>query len=79
MAAYRDSEDLIRIGAYTSGSDADTDLAITLRDDIRDYLIQDVSEIGSESDFSALTQRVESVRRTAQLEKNTSARLANTN
>ncbi len=78
LAAYREAEDLIRIGAYVRGSDVDTDLAISLREDIRNYLIQDVSEVGDDEDFSKLSGRVESVRRSTQLDKNTTSRLAKT-
>lgn len=40
MAAYRDAEDLIQIGAYTKGRNADVDRAIELGPHIREYLCQ---------------------------------------
>lgn len=44
LAAYRDAEDLIQIGAYVSGKNPDVDRAIELMPKIRRYLCQDVSE-----------------------------------
>ncbi len=44
MAAYRQSEDLISIGAYQAGSNPEVDLAIRLQEPIRDFLRQSVSE-----------------------------------
>jgi len=44
LAAYRRSEDLINLGAYTSGSDAKLDNAIRLRSEILDFLKQDLGE-----------------------------------
>ena len=44
MAAYRDAEDLIQIGAYVSGKNPDVDRAIQLMPLIRRYLCQSVSE-----------------------------------
>jgi flagellum-specific ATP synthase len=44
MAAYRDKEDLISIGAYQPGSDPTVDAAIGRRDDIERFLCQPVSE-----------------------------------
>ncbi|MEM1093903.1 MAG: FliI/YscN family ATPase [Bacteroidota bacterium] len=40
MAAYRDAEDLIRIGAYKQGSNAEVDRAIKLHDPINAFLRQ---------------------------------------
>jgi len=40
MAAYRDAEDLIQIGAYVQGRNRDVDRAIALMPRIRDYLCQ---------------------------------------
>jgi len=40
MAAYRDAEDLIRIGAYKQGSNAEVDRAIKLHDPINTFLRQ---------------------------------------
>jgi flagellum-specific ATP synthase len=41
LAAYRDAEDLIQIGAYVKGRNRDVDRAIELMPRIRDYLCQD--------------------------------------
>lgn len=44
LASYRKNEDLINIGAYARGSDPSTDKAITLKDKIDEFLIQDVDD-----------------------------------
>ncbi len=44
LAAYRDSEDLINIGAYVQGSNPLIDEAIALLPDIRSFLQQEVDE-----------------------------------
>ena len=44
MAAYRDADDLIQIGAYTKGRNADVDRALELMPRIRNYLCQDRAE-----------------------------------
>lgn len=44
IATYRDSEDLINIGAYASGSNPKIDLAIEKQADINDFLRQGVNE-----------------------------------
>lgn len=44
MAAYRDAEDLIQIGAYVTGKNPEVDRAIQLKPHIRRYLCQEVSE-----------------------------------
>jgi flagellum-specific ATP synthase len=44
LAAYQQAEDMISIGAYQSGSNPAVDLAIQLREPIRKYLQQGVSE-----------------------------------
>ena len=41
MAAYRDAEDLIQIGAYSKGNNADVDRAIALLPRLRHFLRQD--------------------------------------
>ncbi len=43
MAAYRHSEDLISLGAYTAGSNPVVDSAIKSQDELRDFLRQDLS------------------------------------
>lgn len=44
MATYKDSEDLINIGAYVKGSNEKVDLSIKYIDIINEYLCQDVNE-----------------------------------
>ena len=49
LAAYRDAEDLIQLGAYVAGSNAALDASICLRPELIDFLRQDahsVSPIG---------------------------------
>jgi len=57
LAAYREHEDLISIGAYRTGSNPTVDLAITMRDTIDQYLRQAVGESSTvESARSGLLQ-----------------------
>ncbi len=44
IAAYREAEDLITVGAYASGSNPDIDKAISLNKDIYNFLTQKTSE-----------------------------------
>jgi flagellum-specific ATP synthase len=44
MSAYKQSEDLILVGAYARGSNAKVDKAISIIDDLTALLRQDVSE-----------------------------------
>ena len=44
LAAYRDTEDLIQIGAYVRGRNADVDRGLDLMPHIREYLCQDRAE-----------------------------------
>ena len=44
MAVYARSEDLVRIGAYKPGSDADLDRALRTREPVRAFLTQDAHE-----------------------------------
>lgn len=44
MATYSDMEELIRIGAYRSGSDPKVDQAIIYRDPLENFLAQDMRE-----------------------------------
>ncbi|MBS1858437.1 MAG: FliI/YscN family ATPase [Acidobacteria bacterium] len=41
LAAYREAEDLIQLGAYVAGSNAELDASIRLRPDLLDFLRQD--------------------------------------
>lgn len=55
MATYKDSEDLINIGAYVKGSNKDIDKAIKYHKAIEDYLKQDINEKSSyEESIAAL-------------------------
>ena len=47
LAAYRDHEDLISIGAYRSGANPIVDAAITLQADLNRFLRQDIDEPSS--------------------------------
>jgi flagellum-specific ATP synthase len=44
MAAYRQAEDLIRIGAYVPGTNPETDRAITAHEPLRHFLVQGVQD-----------------------------------
>jgi flagellum-specific ATP synthase len=44
LAVYARSEDLVRIGAYKPGTDADLDRALRSRQALRAYLEQDSAE-----------------------------------
>lgn len=57
MANYRESEDMINIGAYVSGSNPKVDLAIKNIDSINNFLRQDMDESsGFEDTLSRLQQ-----------------------
>ena len=47
LAAYREHEDLISIGAYRQGANPKVDLAVTLLDDLQRFLRQDIQERSS--------------------------------
>ena len=50
MAVYARSEDLVRIGAYKTGSDPDLDRALRARGALRTYLMQSATERASFND-----------------------------
>ena len=50
MAVYRESEDLINIGAYSNGSNKKIDYAISRMDAINDFLVQGFTESSSLED-----------------------------
>ncbi len=54
-ATYKESEDMINIGAYTKGSNQKIDFAISVNEQIKDYLKQDVEENG---DFDSSVGRL---------------------
>jgi flagellum-specific ATP synthase len=61
MAAYRDAEDLIQIGAYVKGKNLDVDRALELLPRVRDFLCQDRLEDASlESSIQSLTKLLSS-------------------
>lgn len=47
IAAHRDIEDLVKIGAYTHGQDAEMDLAVRMKRPIDAFLTQQVAEAAS--------------------------------
>ncbi|HHT9126581.1 MAG TPA: flagellar protein export ATPase FliI [Candidatus Brocadiia bacterium] len=46
-ATYKEAEELINIGAYVKGSNPRIDYAISMIDRIRDYLRQDIEDVGA--------------------------------
>jgi flagellum-specific ATP synthase len=50
LATYKKAEDLINIGAYAKGSNADIDYAIHMIEHINNYLKQDLNESTSFSE-----------------------------
>ena len=44
LAAYKDHEDLISIGAYRSGANPTVDAAIAMREEISKFLLQNVTD-----------------------------------
>lgn len=58
LATYKDSEDLINIGAYVKGSNKKVDLAINYYDNIINYLRQGIKD---HSDFSESIERLKNM------------------
>lgn len=58
LAAYRDAEDLIQIGAYVQGRNPDVDRALQLMPRIRQYLCQDRSEDATLDDSIAELHKI---------------------
>ncbi|MBT3234161.1 MAG: flagellar protein export ATPase FliI [Calditrichaeota bacterium] len=58
MASYRESEDMINIGAYVTGSNPRVDLAIDNIDNINDFLRQDMDESSCFEDTLSRLQNV---------------------
>jgi flagellum-specific ATP synthase len=57
LADYKNSEDMIRIGAYVSGSHPDTDFAIEMYDRANEFLKQQVIEkCSTEKSLNALEE-----------------------
>jgi flagellum-specific ATP synthase len=69
LAAYRDHEDLISIGAYRQGANPTVDAAISMRDEINRYLRQAISDQSSvetaRSELLKLAQRCQVARKPA--------------
>ncbi len=57
LATYQDAEDLINIGAYKSGSNADIDYAISKIKEVNTFLQQDVNEkVGFQEEITLLME-----------------------
>ena len=69
LAAYRDHEDLISIGAYRSGANPTVDAAIAMREEINRYLRQAIDERSSvetaRDELLKLAQRCQAARKPA--------------
>ena len=63
MASYRRSEDLIRLGAYASGSDPALDAAIRIRPQLEGFLKQDCHQrVGLEETLQQMKQLASQIR-----------------
>ena len=58
LAAYREKEDLIAIGAYQHGADPVTDVAIAKRDPINGFLRQAVTDASTAEEADALLMQI---------------------
>ncbi len=58
LARYMDSEDLINIGAYSTGTNPEIDYAIEKIDDINNYLQQEVSETTTFADTTEMLKSI---------------------
>jgi flagellum-specific ATP synthase len=58
LAAYRESEDLISVGAYQKGTNRVTDIAIALEPSIKQFLIQDVYDT---SNYETTVQELDNI------------------
>jgi flagellum-specific ATP synthase len=69
MAAYRDHEDLISIGAYRAGANPTVDAAIAMREEINRFLRQAIEDQSSvekaRGDLLKLAQRCQAARKPA--------------
>ena len=59
LAAYARSEDLVRIGAYKAGADAELDQALAARPVLREFLAQESDERVSLAECVARLQALE--------------------
>lgn len=71
LAAWKRSEDLVRIGAYKSGTDEDLDRALRFREAIRRYLVQ-----GAQEQYTFDGARAELVRLAAAIDADEGGRRA---
>jgi flagellar biosynthesis/type III secretory pathway ATPase len=62
MATYRENEELIRLGAYKQGTDADVDTAIAANLQITNFLRQRVQDVTSFEQCVNRLQQVASIR-----------------
>jgi flagellum-specific ATP synthase len=80
LAAYRDHEDLISIGAYRNGANPIVDMAIALRDDMNRFLQQRVTEQSTveaaRADLLKLIGRTAALRKAVPTATSTPARAA---
>ena len=58
LATWNDIEDLVSIGAYVSGANADYDVAVQTRDAVNTFLRQDRSTGGSFEEASAALKQL---------------------
>ncbi|MEM1109905.1 MAG: FliI/YscN family ATPase [Planctomycetota bacterium] len=61
IAAYRQVEDLVNIGAYAAGSNPDFDLAITCKPAIDRLLQQGKGEVQGQAEFNQSTQQLQAL------------------
>ena len=61
LAAYRESEDLIRIGAYEAGADPDTDKAIKAYQPLNNFLQQGIYDTSEENASANLKKVIQSL------------------
>ena len=70
LAAYRDHEDLISIGAYRQGANLTVDGAIAMREEINRYLRQAIEQPSSveasRAELLQLAQRCQAARKSSQ-------------
>ncbi len=61
VATYRDSEDLINIGAYSKGSNEEIDEAIAKMKDVNTFLTQEVDEVFDMNEVENSLSRIRGV------------------
>jgi len=73
MAAYRYSEDLIAVGAYSRGANQLTDRAIELKPNIDNFLMQDIFEMSNFQDTEAKLLSMAGIRQIINNEENSNS------